>query len=175
MEEYYKRNPLVNRNWKGIGWSIPVEEPGYRFAYVQALFTNASPVNVVVEETDAGILVDWESSVQYSEIGWNEFMRTRPGQPKVFRVIASKVQSSDGSTALSLKHPIEAGLVIGRFDPSDPRFRSLVEQLELCKWKDVPVILRLCYPGPGAEPDEVQIAGVEGKGWLILDDRIRGS
>ena len=83
--------------------------------------------------------------------------------------------TGDGRTILSLKHPQEEGVVIGRFDPSDPRFRSLVEQLDLCKWKDVPVILRLCYPGPAAEPNEVQIAGVEGKGWLILGERIRGS
>jgi len=175
MEEYYQRNPLKNRTWKGIGWSLPVEEPGYRFAYVQAIFTDGPPVNVVVEETDSGFLVDWESSVQYSEIGWREFMATKPAEPKVFRVIASKAESGDGRTVLSLKHPREEGEVIGRFDLRDPRFRSLVEQLELCKWKDVPVILRLCYPGPAAESNEVQIAGVEGKGWLILDDRARGS
>ena len=176
MEEFYQRSAVKGRTWKGVGWSIPVEEPGYRFAYVQAIFGDSTPVNVVVEETDSGFLVDWESSVQYSEIGWKEFMATRPGQPKIFRVIASKAEGGTGSeTMLTLKHPHEDGVVIGRFDLKDPRFRSLVEQLDVCTWKDVPVILRLCYPGPASEPNEVQIAGVEGKGWLILGDRARGS
>lgn len=175
MEEYYRRNRIKKRTWKAIGWLLPVEEPGYRFGYVQAIFTDAAPVNVVVEETDRGFLVDWESSVQYSEIGWKEFMVTRPVEPKTFRVLASKAQSGGGGALLSLRHPQEEGEVIGRFDQHDPRFRSLVEQLDLCKWKDVPVILRLCYPGPAAERSEVQIAGAEGKGWLILGGRSRGS
>jgi hypothetical protein len=168
MDEYYQRSRIKKRSWKGLGWSIPIEEPGYRFAYVQAMFTDSPPVNVVIEETAAGFLVDWESSVQYSEIGWREFMASRPVEPKVFRVIASRVDDGSGKATLSLKHPQESGEVIGRFDPQDPRFRSLVEQLDLCKWKDVPVILRLCYPGPTAAANQVQIAGVEGKGWLIL-------
>ncbi len=176
MEEYYQRVPLKARAWKGIGWSVPVEEPGYRFANVKATFHDLPPMNLVVEETSSGFLVDWESSVQYSEVGWKEFMTTKPVQPKIFRVIASR---SEGGTAnamvLALKHPHEDGIVTGRFDPGDSRFSSLMEQLEHSKWKDVQVILRLCYSGPEAAPDEVQIAGVEGKGWLILDERTRGS
>lgn len=175
MDEYYHRSPIKDRTWKGIGWAVPVEEAGYRFAYVQANFADAQPVNVVVEETDTGFFIDWESSVQYCEIGWKEFMATKPGQPKTFRVIASRADSADGQAALTLKHPQEDGVVVGRFDPSDPRFRPLVEQLDLCKWKDVPVILRLCYPGPDTKGNEVRIAGVEGKGWLILGERLRGS
>lgn len=176
MDEYYQRQPMERRDWKGVGWTLPVEEPGFRFAYAQAIFADGSTVNVVVEETGAGFLVDWESTVQYSEIGWREFIATRPAQPKIFRLIASKAEAGPGQTMLALKHPQEDGVVLGRFDPRDPRFRSLVEQLDLCKWKDVPVILRLCYPGPATESGgEVQIAGVEGKGWLVLGERIRRS
>ena len=180
MEDYYSRNPVTPRAWKGVGWAIPVEEPGFRFAYVQAVFEGgATPVNVVVEETDTGFYVDWESTVQYSELGWKDFIASKPGQPKIFRVLASAPKSDgEGGThaaVLELKHPQEDGVVVGRFDPTDPRFRPLIEQLDLCKWKDVPVILRLCYPGPASQKGEVQIAGVEGKGWLILGDRVRGS
>ncbi|MCE9518595.1 MAG: hypothetical protein K8R87_03370 [Verrucomicrobia bacterium] len=175
MEEYHQRVPLKSRAWKGIGWSMPVEEPGYRFAYVQATFQDLPPMNLVVEETSSGFLVDWESSVQYSELGWKEFMATKPVQPKTFRVIASRAGGgATNAVVLTLKHPHEEGLLTGRFDPADPRFSSLMEQLEHSKWKDVPVILRLCYSGSDAPSDEVQIVGVEGKGWLILGERDRG-
>lgn len=174
MESYYATHPLKPAAWKGVGWAMPVEEPGYQFAYVQALFEHAPPVHVVVEETDIGFLVDWESSVHYSEVGWKDFQKSRPGEPKTFRLLASRVDDSGPSSSrqpvalLKLKHPAEDGVIFGRFDPGDPRFRPLVEQLDLCQWKDVPVTLRLCYPGPSAPANEVDIAGVEGKGWLFL-------
>lgn len=174
MEEFYERYPIKERTWKGIGWAIPVEEPGYRFAYVQATFSDSAPLNVVVEETSSGFLVDWESSVQYSEISWKEFMTSRPSKPRSFRVIASRADGATGrGTVLSLRHPFEEGVLLGRFDQTDGRFRHLIEQLDLCKWKDAPVILRLYYSGISTEATEVQIAGVEGKGWLILGERTR--
>ena len=174
MESYYKAHPLKPAAWKGVGWAMPVEEPGYQFAYVQALFEHTPPVHVVVEETDVGFLVDWESSVHYSELGWKDFQQSRPGVPKTFRLLASRADDAGPTssrqpvTILKLKHPAEDGVIFGRFDSGDPRFRPLVEQLDLCQWKDVPVTLRLCYPGPSAPANEVDIAGVEGKGWLFL-------
>lgn len=174
MESYYATHPFKAAAWKGVGWAMPVEEPGYQFAYVQALFENTPPVHVVVEETDVGFLVDWESSVHYSELGWKDFQKSRPGDPKTFRLLASRVDDAGPTSSmqpvavLKLKHPAEEGVIFGRFDPGDPRFRPLVEQLDLCQWKDVPVTLRLCYPGPSAPANEVDIAGVEGKGWLFL-------
>ena len=47
-----------------------------------------------------------------------------------------------------------------------------MEQLELGKWKDVPVTLRLCFPSAPTKLEGlgVHIAGVEGKGWLILTE-----
>ena len=176
MQDYYQRNPMTNWHWKGIGWAMPVEEKG--FSYVQVLFDDAPPVHVVVEETaDGKFEIDWESAVHYCELSWKDFQSRKPLEPKVFRVIASKLDSNDGvsgdgekQTTLKLTHPQEDGVVYGKFDQTDPQFRSLLEQLNLCKWKDVPVILRLCYPGPSSSAVSVQIAGVEGKGWLILDD-----
>ncbi len=181
MEEYYARQPFVKRQWKSMGWAMPVEEPGYRFAYVQALFEEAPPVHVVVEESDSGFLVDWESSVHYSEMSWSNFQSQKPLEPKMFRVLASRPDETEGlrsenqQTTLKLKHPQEDGVIYAHFETNDPRFRPLLQQLDLCKWKDVPLILRLCYPGPtAAKTNEVDIASVEGKGWLFLKSTPRG-
>ena len=181
MEEYYSRNDFVKRQWKTMGWAMPVEEQGYRFAYVQALFEDSPPVHIVVEESDSGFLVDWESSVHYSELSWSDFQAKKPKDPKLFRLLASKPEEAEKmgedekQTTLKLKHPQEDGVIYAQFTTNDPKFRPLLEQLDLCKWKDVPLILRLCYPGPSASgSSNAEIASVEGKGWLFLKSQPRG-
>lgn len=179
MMSYYSREPMPLLKWRGLGRMVRVDEPGYRFGYVQALFEDANPANVIVEETDdRRYLIDWECLVRYGEVAWPDFLRMKPVEPKLMRVIASKAESSPPSGTvmgqgewLELRHPAESGTVLGYFDRNDPKFAALVQQLEMGQWKDVPVTLRLCFPAapssrvPGAG---VQIAGVEGKGWLIL-------
>lgn len=176
MEEYYQRNPIKKRFWRGISWVMPIDVPGYRFAFVEAMFDSSLPLQVVVEETPAGgFLLDWESSVQYSEMGWKVFLSERPDQPKMFRVIASKPEGapdepSDGQiSVLQLRHPHEPGTVNARFDNGNPRFAPLIKQMKLNHWKDVPVTLRLYFPDTNAVSNEVQISGVLGKGWLNLE------
>lgn len=180
MEDYYSARPIRTDSWRGLGWVMPVSEPGYRFGYAQALFDQTSPVELVIEEMDDGsIRVDWESTVRYAEQDWAEFLRMRPEKPTLFRVIASKAraatsgQSSSvlGKVTLELKHPAEDGTVLATFDGSDPKFKPLIDQLKMSKWKDVPLTLRLCYPGRSGEDTTVSIADVEGKGWLILQNR----
>lgn len=173
MESYYQRHPLTTFTWQKLGWMLPVKEPGYRFVFIQALFENHAPVSLIAEEAaDGSFRIDWESSVRYSEIDWKDFLSERPGQPKLFRVIASR--STRPGTAnddvLELKHPVEKGTVLAAFDRNDPQFKSLVDQLQLRNWKDVPLTLRLCYSGSKSEGAIVRIAGIEGQGWLILQN-----
>lgn len=175
MEVYYQKHPLNGAAWQKLGWVLPMDEPDHRLAYAQALFLDGDPVCLVVEETaDGSFHVDWESSVRYSELDWKEFLATRPDQPTLFRVIASKplantAENTDATQeVIELKHPAEQGVVYAYFNKNDPQFRSLVEQLQLGNWSNVPLTLRLCYPGPTSNARAVRIAGVEGKGWLIL-------
>lgn len=176
IEDYYHRHPFVTHTFNGITWAVPVDEPGYRFAYTEITFGDAPPINVVVELTDIGFLVDWESSVHYSEMDWVEFMKSRPDEPKVFRILASRTDgdSSEGGAPgsplrIKLTHPTEEGALYAVIDPKDERFLPLMDQLELSKGKEAPVILRLVYSDRLTSTDMVEIASVEGKGWLILD------
>ncbi|WP_322283369.1 hypothetical protein [Prosthecobacter sp.] len=175
MENYYRSHPQNPLEWKNLGWVLPVEEPGYRLGYAQAVFANAEPVSLIIEELEDGTFrVDWESSVRYGELDWEEFITTQPASPKLFRVIASKPQHSppgetpQDSEVLEIKHPDEDDVLYAYFDRKDPKFQSLLQQLQTGNWKDVPLTLRLCYPGPAGSGKSVRIADVEGKGWLIL-------
>jgi hypothetical protein len=177
MEVYYQKHPLNSTTWHNLGWVLPMDEKGHRFAYAQTLFSDADPICVIIEESANGeILVDWESSVRYSELDWQEFLAKRPDHPTLFRVIASKphqipetaTSAQANQEVIEIKHPAEQGTVYAYFNRDDPQFSSLIEQLKLGNWTNVPLTLRLCYPGPTSNARAVRIAGVEGKGWLIL-------
>jgi hypothetical protein len=176
MEKFYRSHPLEHREWRNLGWVLPVEEPGYRLGYAQAVFADTEPVSLIIEElADGSFRMDWESSVRYGEIGWGEFIQTQPASPTLFRVIASKprhipaAEVPQGSEILEIKHPEEDDVIYAYFDRQDPKFHPLLQQLQTGNWKDVPLTLRLCYPGSaGSSGKSVRIADVEGKGWLIL-------
>ena len=178
MENYYRSHPLTPPRWKNLGWLMSVDENGYRFGYAQAVFDDAEPISVVFEETVEGkYRVDWESSVSYGELDWKEFLKMRPVEPTLLRVIASKPSvapggdTPQGTEVIEIKHPGQDGSVLAFFDRNDPKFQSLIDQLQTGNWKDVPLTLRLCFPGTSSTGETTvgaTIANIEGKGWLIL-------
>ncbi|MBK8092821.1 MAG: hypothetical protein IPK32_12760 [Verrucomicrobiaceae bacterium] len=180
MEGYYKSHPLHNPRWKSLSYLIPVDEPGYRFGYAQAVFEDADPITVVIEETQDGrYCVDWEHSVNYGELDWKEFLKIKPAEPTLLRVVASKPavdpaqETPQGNEVLEIRQPGQDGAVLAYFDRNDPKFLPLIEQLKLGNWTGVPLTLRLCFPGPtsaGGTPTGARIAKIEGKGWLILQE-----
>jgi len=175
MESYYRSHPQLTLTWKTLGWILPVQEEGYRLGYAQAVFANAEPVSLIIEEMEGGAFrVDWESSVRYGELEWEEFIKNQPSAPTLFRVIASKPQNIPpeaapmGSELLEIKHPDDNDVVYAYFDRKDPKFEPLLQQLQAGNWKDVPLTLRICFPDPTGSGKNARIADVEGKGWLIL-------
>ena len=175
MTDYYHRRPMPPVKWHALGWTLPVDEPGFRLGYVQAMFEGGPPSSLIVEEMENGsFAVDWESFVRYGELNWQDFLMIRPVQPKLFRIIASKAENETGGVVgmgremIEIKHPEEEGVVYATLDRNDPTLAPMVQQLQQGKWKDVPLTLRLCYPGTASDGKAVRIAGIEGKGWLIL-------
>ena len=176
MESYYRQQPLRARGWLRLESVRPVSQPGERFALVQGRLAGDVSASVVVEEIEGGrIRVDWESAVQYSEMAWQEFLKKRPRQPLLFRVLASRSErpasSPVGWERLDLQRPGEARVLRAAFDRRDPEFGPLLEQLESGGWKNVPLTLRLCYAERKSDVSDLRIAEVVGKGWLILSNR----
>lgn len=181
MEAHEKRVPWISRRMRDIGWVVPVDEPVCRLVLVEALFEDSEPAQVIVEETpDGDFKIDWESLVCYGDMAWDEFQRTKPSKPCLLRVTASKVSPAAGFNGegswIELRHPSLPGTVLGFFNERDPTFGQLVIQLEAGNWRDVPVALRLNFPSEGAlrMSNRVEIAGVEGRGWLILPEKPHG-
>lgn len=145
MEQFHREHTVTRQDWKGLGWVLSVEEPGFRLGYAEATFTDAEPVILTIEEQeDETFRVDWESSVRYGELAWSEFIRTQPTTPKLFRLIASrprhafsKESSIEVSQMLEVRHPDDDHVIQVYFDRLDPKFQSLLQQMETGNWKDV--------------------------------------
>lgn len=183
MMDFYASHELKGAKWAGLGWSKSIAERGFRLGYVEAVFETGEPMALIVDETEEGrVKVDWESSVRYGELPWREFVQVKPAKPTLLRVLASGSgsgsagfgsENSELMQRLSVRHPSDSEPLEAVFDAKDPDFGSLVEQLESGAWKNVPVTLRLCFPGAEshAEKKMARITAVEGRGWLILPQK----
>lgn len=172
LRAYYRQRPFQPRAVTGLGTCQSVGEKGYRLGYIQVLFGQDTPVSVIVEEqVDGQFRVDWESLVRYSEMEWADFTRQQPETPTLMRILAtqSSRKQAEGREWLQVSSPGHDHPIQAYFDRNDPKFQSLVDQLQAGGWKNVPLTLRLCYSKPKLNADTVQIVNCEGKGWLILN------
>jgi hypothetical protein len=185
MTEFYNRHKLVPRPLKELGWVRTVTEPGFRFGYAEARLEDGEAVPVIVEEVAGGrMVVDWESAVRYGEMTWTEWIESRPERPILQRVLATKMEGAgsapmagaaptEGVGRLLLRHPASEETVEAVYDGADPMMAGLTEQLEAGRRKDVPVTLRLSFPGVDSNSNAktARITAVEGRGWLILPQK----
>lgn len=185
MKKAYQRDALNPIHLRDLGWAVPIDEPGYRLGVVEALFEDAQPLQVVVEELESGqFRIDWESLVRHGDIAWMQFLSGKPTEPALLRLVATRLEpghtvedgNKDGGIWIELRHPSEAGALMGYLDGRAPHFAGLLEQLVAGNWKNVPVTLRLCFPEPASlrMGDRVQIVGVEGRGWLMIPTKSNG-
>lgn len=172
MQAYYARNPLRARMVQGLGTLQSVGERGHRLGYIQVLFSGGNPQSIIIEEiSDGEFRADWESLVRYGDMSWEDFLKEKPRQPVLMRVIGSRSTAppAEGRAWLEIFSPGHDKAVKAFYDPEDPGLRPLLDQLEVGSGKNVPLTLRLCYSELKLNAVSVCIAGVEGKGWLILN------
>jgi hypothetical protein len=121
-----------------------------------------------------GLKIDWESWTGWSEISWKDFMKTRPTDAKLFRVMLGPVDyynfnftddikwrsyrlvSPDGEH--SLYGYVEAGSAL------DARLRPSPDL------KQVPLTLSLKYPPDSSSPDQVLVEKWHADGWVLENE-----
>ena len=172
MQDYYRKHPLRSLAVVALGSCQSVGEKGYQLGYIEVKFSQSPTVSIIVEEgMDGQFRVDWESLVRYGEMDWEDFLKQKPKEPILLRVIASQSKETGvpGREWLEILSPGSGATIKAYFDRRDPKLQNLVDQLQLGGWKNVPLTLRLCYSDVELNADAAQIAGIEGKGWLILN------
>ncbi len=124
--------------------------------------------------TPEGVRIDWESWVGWSEMPWGEFIRARPTDAKLFRVILGPVDyynfnftddrkwrsyrlvSPDGEH--SLYAYVEHGSAL------DERIRPSPDQ------KQIPLTLSLRYPPDASSPNQVLVEKWHADGWVLENE-----
>ncbi len=174
MARHHARQPLEPRVWQGLDWARPLRQPGIHLFVTQSSLAGRPPQQLIVELSARGFHADWESQVRYGEMEWPDFIAHRPTVPTLFRLLATLLldpaESSDGLARLELQHPDHSSPLQASPHGEETFWPNLREQLAQGSWKKVPLTLRLCYDEKIQDPGTVRITGVEGRGWLILND-----
>lgn len=173
MARHHDRHPLQPLVWQGLDWARPLREPGQNLFLTQSSLAGREPQQLVVELSSRGFHADWESHVRYGDMAWTDFLAHRPTAPTLFRLLATlradPAESGDGLARLELQHPNHPAPLQAVVRADDALWQALRAPLVQGGWKKVPLTLRLCYDEKIQDPSTVRIAGVEGRGWLILN------
>jgi hypothetical protein len=121
--------------------------------------------------TAEGLRIDWESWVGWSEMPWEEFMESRPSDPKLFRVMLNSIEyynmafaddrkwqsyrllSPDGMTAL-YGYVEKESVINARLRPPPDT-------------KEMYMTLMLRFPEDGSRREQVIIDRIVAEGWVI--------
>lgn len=140
-----------------------------RFHHALVVLDDFSQRRICLEETPAGMRVDWEGWVGWSSTSWNEFRTRRPTQPELFRVTVTPVSYYN----YDFKDEARWSAWMARLPGSEEFFYayvardSLTEQRLLAARREAAneVTLMLAYPA-GAQADNLcEITAVIAAGW----------
>lgn len=145
------------------------------FASVSVLTRNHDRRFLAYRSTPQGLRIDWESWEGWSEMSWERFMEEKPTEPKLFRVLANRVDYYNFSfqddrrwQAYRLASPDGDHVLYGYV----PRGTSLDDQLAPNGTAtDVPYTLMLKFPeGDHQGRNQVLIESCLTEGWVLSDE-----
>lgn len=145
-----------------------------RLAAVDVLVGDHRHRQVALIETPEGLKVDWESFVGWSEMSWEEFLATKPSEPKVFRVVVRQVEYYNFDFAddlrwqsYRLESPDGQHQIFGYAERG-----SLISQQLRSPSSDeaISAMLTLRFPQDKTARDQVVIDRYVMEGWVFEDD-----
>lgn len=155
---------------------VEAKEISPQFSEHVVVFEGGGRRQATVEHTAEGPKVDWESFVGAGEMAWSDFLETKPGTPRLFRVLVSPAghfenQFGDPSVlqCFSLRCVSEPGakVVYGYVDKSNPLAREIDYWLQQSSDATVPMTLRLKFPLDATADFQVWIQQLVQAGWMI--------
>lgn len=173
----------AGERWKKWLKGEPYQAPGFRrvaeeslavandtLASIRALNADFEQQALALHFAEGRFLVDWESSVGWSEMTLDEFRREKPAEAKVFRVILSNVSYYNFGfsdelewTSFRLDSPDGEQSIYGyvkRASELDAKIRPSEERARM------PVMLRLRFPEGAPSDNQVLIEEQIGMGWV---------
>lgn len=131
--------------------------------------------SMVFLDAPGAMKVDWESWVGWSEMTWQEFITTKPVEPKTFRVILSPVEYYNFDfknevrwQSFRLEFPGRERSIYGYAERDSSLAISLLLSSEQSK---VALMLALKFPPDASSDDVVEIVQLVNRGWVELEDK----
>jgi hypothetical protein len=121
-------------------------------------------------KTPEGIRIDWESWAGWSEMPWDEFMASKPTEPKLFRASISPIEYYNAAFSDDLKwesHRLVSPDGMFSLYGYAERDSPLNSQLRLSPdVSRMPFTLMLKFPKSDARGDQVLIERIVSEGWV---------
>ena len=147
---------------------------------------NFDTVPVAAELTSAGFRIDWESFVGYGEMSWDAFMRERPRQPVLMRVVVKRGPSTDfyaqdfPDDKTHQCYQISdrsADHVLSGYAPRSGAVDTMLQKALVVPGAPPPrgglechAVVRLRYPANSTGNRQVEITEFLEKGWVFRED-----
>lgn len=171
MDIYYSNNADGPMAFDSIIEGVEVSP---EFAKFVVVFQGGLRRTAIVEHTNVGPRVDWESFVGAGEMAWSAFLEAKTATPKLFRVLVSPAghfenQFGDPSVlkCYSLRNISEPGakVVYGYVDKTSALAKELDYYLQQSGDETVPMILQLKFPMDATVDFQVWIQQFVQEGW----------
>jgi hypothetical protein len=176
MHSYYVEQQGSDPQTTGEGQTTPYLYDGHQilvFQYPSPRLTGQLQLHLVARAGEP-FLIDWESLVGASELSWEIFKKTKPTEPKLFRVVAKlddyyNYEFTDHAQLMSLQLASPDGLyfVYGYCERDSPIGQSLLQLFALHPNHNM-LTLRLAFPEKAQSDHCLRITGVVSNHWLML-------
>ena len=178
VREYYKTHPYSRRLLREVPSqnSVIIMEG---FAVVTCV-VGKDEVLWVPMEIAAGLKVDWESVVNYSDMEWEEFARKRPKTPTLFRASIQPVNyynygfTDKDFISIQVSDPKLNHVFYGYIPRSgtlaDEFVQLLPEAVGIGRARDLRAVVELRFPDGEAAANQVEIVSLKARGWVYRRD-----
>ena len=169
MREWYRGKTFVKSTPQSFGGGAGMFPSG-KLVSVAFEMQDFSTREMAFEQTPAGFLLDWESWAGWSELPWEEFRQARPTAGKEFRVLAKRgyyYNFGFGDNAYQcyvLTAPDHEHMLYGytRHGTAENDTLGTEDATDTVSW-----VLQLRFPEAAKSSDQVIIAKVLAKGWVL--------
>lgn len=175
IEDYYSRKPFEMPRIEGISSAEEGMVNLKPIWVVEVRLEDFGTKLVLVQDSERGFLVDWETFVIYNPVDWDDYLEARPGDPMSFRVYAKL----DHNPGYAFADPDEWVCVeLTAFGSGEELYgyarrgsetaRRLEEELE--NQFDWQCIVELQFPEDAKGGDnQVHLLNVLTNGWIWVD------
>lgn len=183
MEWFYNKVPVKPINLRSYDNAVYFEEEGRKFVTMKIVTEGYKRATAVVEETETGFKLDWETTSGVTRLQWEEFNRTTPQEAEVMRVEVMRSSLTDRYYYAAKLNPANAmGVRLWSDNRSESLYavvplnsplaaklqKSLDSNVAGENWsQSVKMMLKVSFPDDRTPLDRVELTDIVQEGWLV--------